>query len=244
MRQERGALLVCAGIMLAGVAGLVREGKGGGEAVWTVSAPVSSAEVTLVLDPGHGGEDGGAVSAAGDRESDINLDIALRLDQLLGFCGVHTVLTRTGDYAIYDEDAHTLREKKVSDLHNRVALVESLPSAALLSIHQNSYPDPRYAGAQVFYGGGEASRLWGEQTQDALRLCLDESNDRKAKEVDSSVYLMSHVKCSALLVECGFLTNGAEASLLLTDTYQKQLAVAVAGGWLRQGQGQGHSSPN
>ena len=86
---------------------------------------------TLIIDPGHGGEDGGAVSGNGQAESQINLAIALELDQLMGFYGVPTVMTRNTDVSIHDADAKTLREKKVSDLHNRVALIERIPNATL-----------------------------------------------------------------------------------------------------------------
>lgn len=188
---------------------------------------------TLILDPGHGGEDGGAVSASGSKESDVNLGIVLRIDQLMGLCGFSPVLTRDSDRSIHDASADTIREKKVSDIHNRVALVQSFPDAILLSVHQNSYTDPRYSGAQVFYGGAEGSQLWGEYTQEVLRLSLDAANDREAKKIPDSIYLMNHITCPAILVECGFLSNGEEASLLLTPAYQKKLAAALTGACLQ-----------
>ena len=107
---------------------------------------------TLIIDPGHGGEDGGAVSVSGKSESQINLAIALELDQLMGFYGVPTVMTRSTDVSIHDPEASTLREKKVSDLHNRVALINQVENATLISIHQNSSPSPSHRGIQVFYG--------------------------------------------------------------------------------------------
>jgi len=230
MKRDMLVLLVCLGLFSASLlAGSLMEDGGEGRAV-----PVSATGkgYTLVLDAGHGGEDGGAQSAAGDKESDINLGIVLRLDQLMGLCGVPAVLTRDGDHAIYDPEAQSLREKKVSDLHNRVKLIQSQENPILLSVHQNSYPDPRYSGAQVFYGGGEDSRLWGEYTQEVLRLSLDADNDRKAKKIPETVYLMNHITCPAVLVECGFMSNGAEASLLLTSGYQTKVAAALAGACL------------
>ena len=107
---------------------------------------------TLIIDPGHGGEDGGAVSASGQAESQINLAIARSLDQLMGFYGVPAVMTRTEDISIHAPSAETLREKKVSDLKNRVALINSIPNATLISIHQNASPNPSHRGFQVFYG--------------------------------------------------------------------------------------------
>ena len=182
----------------------------------------------LVLDAGHGGEDGGAVSAAGDKECDINLAMVLRLEQIMGLYGVPVVLTRSDDRSIHDQDAATLREKKVSDLKNRLALVSELNNAVLLSVHQNSYTDSRYSGAQVFYASSEESKQWAEHTQGLLRSVLDESNDRSAKEIPDTVYLMNHVSCPAILVECGFMCTGAEVSLLLPHGYQTKIATALA----------------
>ena len=186
-------------------------------------------EYTFVLDAGHGGEDGGALSAAGDRESDINLSVVLRLDQLMGFCGKRTLLVRSEDVSIHDPSAGTLREKKVSDLHNRVALVEKTDGALLLSIHQNSYSDSRYSGAQVFYGTAPGTQNWGESAQEILRSVIDPENRRAAKPVPNTVYLMNHITRPGILVECGFLSNREEAARLLTEAYQKQLALALTG---------------
>ncbi len=227
MKRDMVVFFVCVGLLSTSLlVGVLLEKRGEDGAVLAVNSPDG---YSLVLDAGHGGEDGGASSATGTKESDINLAIVLRIDQLMGLCGVAPVLTRDGDYAIYDVGSGTLREKKVSDIHNRVRLVESLAQPILLSVHQNSYTDSRYSGAQVFYGGAEESQVWGEYTQELLRLGLDSSNNRSAKKIPSSVYLMNHVSCPAILVECGFLSNGEEASLLLTASYQKKIAVALAG---------------
>lgn len=231
MKRDMVAFLVCIGLLSVSLmAGRMLERKETSAAAFSL---MSDAGRTLVLDAGHGGEDGGALTSAGDRESDINLAIVLRLDQLMGLCGQPCVLTREGDYAIYDPGSDTLREKKVSDIHNRVALVESFERSILLSVHQNTYPDPRYSGAQVFYAGTPGSQLWAEQTQEALRMSLNENNQRKAKKIPDMVYLMSHVTCPAILVECGFLSSGEEAALLLTKSYQTKVAATLAGATLR-----------
>lgn len=196
------------------------------------SRPVlASAETkyTFVLDAGHGGEDGGALTAAGNKESDINLAVVLKTDQLMGFCGMKTVLIRSEDVSIHDSTATTIREKKVSDIRNRVSLIEGTENAMLLSIHQNSYSDSQYSGAQVFYGRDTCSKLWGEAAQQLLKAALDPDNQRAAKPVPDSVYLMNHISCPAILVECGFLSNGEEEALLRTEAYQKQLALALTG---------------
>ena len=188
----------------------------------------------LVLDAGHGGEDGGAVSAAGNKESDINLAIVLKLEYLMAFLGVETTLTRREDISIYDKGCDTMREKKVSDLKNRVALIQSIPNAMVISVHQNTFTDSRYHGMQVFYGSGDLSRQWGSYTQEIAGTALDKDNQRKAAGIPSHVYLFQHIDCPAILVECGFLSNGEEASMLLTDNYQRKIAVVLAGAYLHQ----------
>ena len=195
---------------------------------------VPMSKVTLVLDAGHGGEDGGAASASGAKESDINLAVVRKLDCVLAFCGVEAVLTRSEDISLHSDGCQTIREKKVSDLKNRVSLVNSTSNSMLISVHQNHFTDPAYSGAQVFYNVGDMSRQWGEQTQELLRQVLDPTNGRNAKLLPDSVYLFKHINCPSILVECGFLSNGEEASLLLTDSYQRKIAVALAGACLQQ----------
>lgn len=188
----------------------------------------------LILDPGHGGEDGGASTASGDKESGINLDIVRRTEALMAFLGVRTELTRSEDRSMHSDDAHTIREKKVSDLKNRVSFISGFPNAMLISVHQNHFTDSRYSGAQIFFNAGEVSRQWGESTQGVLREVLDRDNDRRAKPMPDGIYLFEHVSCPAILVECGFLSNGEEASLLMTDVYQRKIALALAGSYVRE----------
>ena len=108
------------------------------------------------------------------------------------------------------------------------------PNAMLISVHQNHFTDTRYSGAQTFYSTGDTSRQWGEGTQEILRQTLDRQNDRRAKPMPDGIYLFEHISCPAILVECGFLSNGEEASLLLTDTYQRKIAVALAGAYVQE----------
>ncbi|MDD6159978.1 MAG: N-acetylmuramoyl-L-alanine amidase [Oscillospiraceae bacterium] len=198
------------------------------------SGSARSAPPVIVLDAGHGGEDGGAVSPAGVKESDINLSIVLKTRSLLAFLGVDTVLTRSDDSANYDAGCTTLREKKVSDLKNRVKQIKSIPNAMLVSVHQNSFTDSRYHGAQVFHASGETSGQWGEYTQTLFRTALDPQNNRKPCAIPEHVYLFKHISCPAILVECGFLTNGEEASLLVTEAYQRKIALVLAGSCIHQ----------
>ena len=195
--------------------------------------PQAYSEHTLVIDAGHGGEDGGAVSVPGVSESRINLAIARRLELIMGLYGVDTVLLRTEDISLHSEGASTLREKKVSDLHNRVDRVNSIDNAVLISIHQNSYSDSQYRGAQVFFAPTDGSQAFGEYTQEVLRVSLNPDNTRLAKQIPDTVYLMNHITCRAILVECGFLSNPEEDQLLQTPGYQLKLASALAGAYLQ-----------
>ena len=186
-----------------------------------------------MIDPGHGGEDGGAVSPTGTVESHVNLEISTRLDLLLGLYGVNVLMLRTEDVSLHSPDAGTVRERKSSDLRNRAAIVESAPGAVLISIHQNSYSgSSRYHGAQVFYSNETLSADFAEYTQEILRRMLDPNNTRQAAAVPNTVYLLNHVTCRAILVECGFLSNPEEDALLQSGAYQTKVAFSLAGAYL------------
>ena len=165
---------------------------------------------TLILDAGHGGEDGGAVSLSGVPESQINLAIVLKMDDLFGLYGVAPVLLREKDVSLYDDGAVTLREKKVSDLKNRAEAIEAVDHAVLFSIHQNTFSDRQYHGAQAFYAPTEGSRQLAASIQNAIRMTLQPDNSRQEKKIPDSVYLLNHISCPAVLIECGFLTNPGE----------------------------------
>ncbi len=202
----------------------------------TMLAPVFAEQAEnplpiVVVDPGHGGEDGGALSLTGRRESEINLEIGLRVRDLLGFLGFPVVMTRQTDMSIHSPDAVTLSERKVSDLKNRVKLVGEQGSAVLLSIHQNIYSEGKYRGAQVFYGPSRGSRTLAEGLQGLFTTQLDPNNHRQAKEIQS-IYLLNKIHCPGVLIECGFLSNPEEEALLQQNEYQKKLsAVICAGLW-------------
>lgn len=205
----------------------------------SVMVPVRLPEWQLILDAGHGGEDGGAVSVTGVAESTINLSIILKIDQLLGFYGVCPVLLRDTDISLHDSQANTLREKKVSDLKNRVDTIESTSNAVLISVHQNTFTNQAYHGAQVFYRDGEESLALARQTQETLRRGVDPDNQRSPAQISDSIYLMKHITCPAILVECGFLSNPAEEEKLRSASYQTKLAICIASSWLRYSEIQG-----
>jgi len=187
-------------------------------------------EVVIVVDAGHGGEDGGAVSADGLRESDVNLAISLRLDQLLGLCGIHSRLTRDSDRIAYPDHAVSTRQRKRADQEYRAALIRGTENAVLLSIHQNYYPSSGPKGAQVFYGGAAGSEAFARAMQDKLALLCGDR--RKAAPISDDIYLMRQAACPAILVECGFLSNPEESAQLRTDTYRTKLALVLAVGCL------------
>ena len=191
--------------------------------------PVLSSPVayTIVIDAGHGGEDGGAVSVTGAAESQINLAISCKLEDILAFYGTVPIMLRREDISLHDQSANTLREKKVSDLHNRVSRIEDTPNALLISIHQNTFPDSRYDGAQVFYGPeGESAQL-AEALQNAFRSTVNPGSSRRSKKADG-VYLMEHIDTTGVLIECGFLSNAEEEAKLRSADYQKKLCCVIA----------------
>lgn len=188
---------------------------------------------TVVIDPGHGGQDGGAVAGDGTEESRINLAISLQLEQLLRFAGVRTELTRREDVMVCDPGLETMRQRKVSDLHNRASFVNGIPNAVLLSIHQNSLPSsPSTRGAQVFWNRQEGAEELASSIQEALNGAVNARHEKKAAQVPSSVYLMKEITAPGVLVECGFLSNAAETEQLKDPAYQTKLAAAIAAGVL------------
>lgn len=179
----------------------------------------------VVIDAGHGGIDGGTTSCNGVLESMINLQIAEKLNDLFHLLGVQTVMVRTGDYSIHSSGS-SIAQIKVSDLKERVKLVNKTDNAILVSIHQNYYPDDRYSGAQVFYAGTNNSDTLAEQMQNGFRT-LDSGNKRLIKKADG-IYLMQHIQCPGVLVECGFLSNHEEEAKLKTKEYQQRICCVIA----------------
>ncbi len=187
----------------------------------------------IVLDAGHGGEDGGAVSADGTMEKDINLDITLRLRDLFAASGCKVILTRTQDAAIYDEGATTLKEKKISDMKNRLELFNSLENGIVLSIHQNKFSQAQYSGTQVFYSPNtQESADLAESIRASVTGMLQPQNTRENKKATKDIYLLYHTQTPAIIVECGFLSNEKELALLQSTEYRQQMAFAIYCGCL------------
>lgn len=181
---------------------------------------------TVIIDAGHGGVDGGAVSCTGIYESAINLQIALKLDDLMHLLGIQTVMIRDSDRSVYTE-GETIAAQKVSDIKERVRIANTTPHALYLSIHQNHYSDDRYWGSQVFYNDQSGSKIFAQLLQDQLRTFLQPDNKRQSKR-SSGVYLMERINCTGVLIECGFLSNPEEEAKLRLDDYQKKICCVIA----------------
>ena len=178
---------------------------------------------TLVIDPGHGGIDGGAISTDGTKESDINLAIALKLRSLAEFIGQKTVMTREDDSWRTDAASYSEHE----DLVHRTEIINAAPNAILFSIHQNCFPTAQPSGAQVLYAKNEGSDVLGNLTHNNLISCLDPENRRVAEPASEKLYITANVKCPAILVECGFMSNNFDVLKLKDNSYQLSLALVL-----------------
>lgn len=181
---------------------------------------------TVIVDAGHGGVDGGATSCTGVPESQFNLELALILNDLLHFLGHETIMIRTEDISVYTK-GETIAAKKASDLKERVRIANEMPNGILLSIHQNQFHDSRYSGPQVFYASTSGSIELAAKLQTSLVSNLNPNSKRKEK-ASTGIYLMEHIRCPGILIECGFLSNPAEERKLRSHTYQKTLCTVIA----------------
>lgn len=179
----------------------------------------------FIIDAGHGGIDGGAVSCTGAYESHINLEISLRLNDLMNLLGYDTKMIRTEDISIYIQ-GETIARKKSSDLKERVRIVNETENGILLSIHQNYYNDSYYSGGQMFYPKTEGSEKLAKQLQAAFVMHLNPNSNRKAKPADG-LYLMKHIQKTGVLIECGFISNYKEEAMLKDATYQKKICCVI-----------------
>lgn len=193
----------------------------------TVALPVTNKVV--VIDAGHGTPDEGAESNNGVTEAEINLKIALKLQNLLEQSGAEVVLTRSDESAIYDLDTKTLREKKVSDIHNRVKIGNESSADIFVSIHLNKIPQSQYWGWQCFYNQNEKSKILAESLQNNLNEAMQKENKRIAMKLDT-IYIMKNVEIPISVVECGFLSNAEEEKILQEDDYQNRLAWGIYNG--------------
>ena len=180
---------------------------------------------TIVIDPGHGGRDPGKVGVNHLLEKDINLEIALKLRGLLEEAGIKVIMTREEDVGLYEE---TDSNKKRADLNRRVRLIHTNNADLAISIHQNSFTQEDVKGAQAFYySKSEQGKLLAELIQDYLKKELADQNHRKAKS-NTNYYMLTKTECPLVIVECGYLSNAAEADLLGNDEYQEKVAIGIS----------------
>ena len=226
MKKEYKSLAV---LHIMVMLGMLMIGLAGEKAVTVIAEnKFEKSRHQIIIDAGHGGVDGGAVSCTGILESGINLEIALRLQDLSHLLGYDTVMIRTTDTSIHTT-GQTIAQKKISDLKERVRIINSVENGVLLSIHQNYYPDDRYSGAQVFHNGDEESAKLANILQGSFISALNPGSNRKTKKANG-IYLMEHISCTGVLIECGFLSNYQEEMKLRSEEYQKQLCCVIISG--------------
>lgn len=200
--------------------------KAGSKTVSTQAEQFHDIDRTCIaIDAGHGGIDGGAVSITGIPESQINLEIAERLNDLLHLLGFQTHMLRTEDTSLHTEGS-TISAQKVSDLKQRTKMIADSNASLLISIHQNTFSDQRYSGAQVFYSSHEESAILADQLQKNFIKTINPDSNRKPKPA-KGIYLMEHITCPGVLIECGFLTNAKEEALLRNSVYQQKICCVI-----------------
>lgn len=185
----------------------------------------------IIIDAGHGGEDGGAVGIDGTAEKDLNLSISLKLNEILSAMGYQTRMVRTTDTSIHNADADTVRERKVSDIHNRAAIMNEYENCIYVSIHQNKYSGSSIWGAQTFYSpNNEESKELAQLIQASIANNVQPDNKRVIKQSGTNIYVLYNATKPAVMVECGFVSNANELEQLKDDEYQNKMAFAISNG--------------
>lgn len=232
MNNKNKIKLIASGITLCfcaaavGAVSVVSSRNGGGAAP---AALMQDNELpVIILDAGHGGFDGGCVSAEGVPEKGINLSILLRLRDMLELSGYDVEVTRDSDISIHDSGVEGLSNQKSSDMDNRLALFNKYDNAVCVSIHQNQFTDPIYSGAQMFYSNSDSrSEQLARSLQSSFTELLQPDNKREIKLCGKELFLCYYSDNPTVMAECGFLSNPAEASLLNTEEYQEKVALTL-----------------
>ena len=216
-------LFILASIMLILLGGFIRDLSSKKE-----SAAADADGIVVIIDAGHGGEDCGAIGVDGTLEKHINLNIAIKLSELLRSAGISTRLTRTEDTMLYDKNADYKGHKKALDFARRLEIAQEYDDAIFVSIHLNYFPQSKYSGLQVYYSDNspDSQKLAGK-IQELTKDILQPKNNRKIKSAGDNIYLLHKIKYTAVLVECGFLSNPEECQKLSEKKYQTQLALIL-----------------
>ena len=193
---------------------------------------VSENTHTVIIDAGHGGEDGGAVNDNNVVEKDLNLQISVKLADMLTLFGYKTEQIRTEDKSVYTQ-GENVRQRKVSDMKNRLSVFNSNPENVVISIHQNKFEQSKYYGTQVFYSVNDADSVkLAESIRASVVKDLQPNNKRETKPATESIYVLNHAQYTAVLVECGFVSNAEELANLKDTAYQRKLAYGIFSGFL------------
>ncbi len=204
--------------------------------LYTIFAPddrIPSSDVdasplpVIVIDAGHGGADGGAVSTNGILEKDLNLQIAYTLSELMKISGYNVVMTRTTDTMLTCDGGGT---HKMQDLKARLEIASKYPESLTISIHCNKFPSEKCKGLQVYYSDHDNAKSYADSVQASVIALLQNDNHRATKKADSSIYLLSRAQSPSILIECGFLSNPEECKNLSDVDYQKKLALCILNG--------------
>lgn len=182
---------------------------------------------TVIIDAGHGGEDCGAIGQNGAYEKDLNLAVAFTLGEMLTEKGYAVIYTRTEDKLLYTDEENIKGIRKISDLKNRCKVAKEYPDSVFISIHMNSFTDPKYSGTHVYYSQkNEDSRLLASKVQSSVKETLQKDNNRVIKP-GKSMYVLENIDNTAILIECGFLSNPEECGKLSEKEYQKKLCFSI-----------------
>lgn len=195
--------------------------------VYTKKQDKASKKIVLI-DPGHGGMDGGAVSKNGTIEKHINLSIGIKVKEELKKLGYKVVMTREDDKGLYSDNG-TVREKKREDLDNRCKMREETKCDIFISIHLNTFPQSKYYGAQVWYSDNEGSQKFASIIQKNFRKYIDEENKRQEKPAKGEYKILRNDNdVPSVIVECGFISNPEEEMKLKDEKYQKKIAESIS----------------
>ena len=197
------------------------------EADREVSADAAPSEKKcIVIDPGHGGEDGGTVGVNGVLEKDLNLSLSEVFGTLLQFSGYEVIRTRTEDKMLYDRNSNYQGKKKILDLKGRLEIAEDIRPDIFVGIHMNAFPEQKYAGLSIYYSKNSSeSEIAAETIRDTVKRTVQPDNNRDIKAADSSIYILNRITCPAILIECGFLSNPEECAKLSTFEYRRGLSL-------------------
>ena len=196
-----------------------------------LSAKNEKINPVIIIDAGHGGEDGGATGYDGTNEKDINLEISIKLNEILSSLGFQTRMVRETDISIHDKNADTIRKRKVSDIKNRFNIMNEFDKCIYISIHQNKYENSNIWGAQTFYSpNNEESESLAFYIQESIKNYIEPTNKRKIKKAGSNLYILFNSKKPTVLVECGFVSNPNELLKLKDKDFQNKIAMAITNG--------------